>query len=69
MSHWHCACTHAYIPVPVRVANLAFLKPDFQILAFFENFWLFFGNQKKPDKIWLFLAFFSRKDLALEKHF
>jgi len=31
----------------VRVASLAFLKPDCEILAFF-------GNQKKPDKIWLF---------------
>jgi len=30
-----------------RVANLAFFKTDFQNLAFF-------GNQSKPDKIWLF---------------
>ena len=41
-----------------RVANLAFLKPDFEILAFF-NALGFFENQKKPDKTWPFLAFFS----------
>jgi len=43
----------------VRVANLAFLKPDFVILAFLEIKKIKkAGNQKKPDKIWLF---FSRK--------
>jgi len=35
-----------------RVANLLSLKPDFEILAFFEHLWVFF----------------SRKSLALEKH-
>jgi len=30
-----------------------FLKLDFEILAFFEHISLFFGNQKRPDKIWL----------------
>ena len=37
----------------VRVANLAFLKPDFEILAFFEHLWVFL-DIKKPDKIWRF---------------
>jgi len=36
---------------------LAFLKPDFEILAFL-------ANQRKPDKI----TFFSWKGLALPKH-
>jgi len=37
---------------------LAFLKPDFEILAFFEHLWLFLEiKKKKPDKIWLFLTF------------
>jgi len=36
----------------IRVANVAFLKPDLKILAFLNTFG-FFGNQKKPDKIWL----------------
>jgi len=35
-----------------RVANLAFLKPDFEILAFFEHLWLFL--EIKKSKIWLF---------------
>jgi len=38
-----------------RVANLVFLKPGFEIPAFF-------------NEIWLFMAFFCRKSLALEKH-
>jgi len=57
---------------------LAFLKPNFEILAFFNTFG-FFGN-KKARKIWLFQAYFqpeksgffrlisSRIDLALAKH-
>jgi len=50
-----------------RVANLAFLKPDFEILAFFERLWLFLGNKKKPDKIWIFLAFFQSERLGSGK--
>jgi len=42
----------------IRIANLAFLKPDFEILAFFNSLGVF-DFQKQPDKIWLFLAFFS----------
>jgi len=39
------------------------------------KFWLFWThlalseNQKKPDNSWLFLRFFSRKDLSLAKHY
>jgi len=40
-----------------RVANLGFLKLDFEIVAFFEHL-AFFGN-KKVRKIWLFLAYFQ----------
>jgi len=41
-----------------RVANLAFLKPDFEILAFFEHL-CFFGN-KKAIKIWLILVLLGK---------
>jgi len=50
---------HGGTDIGCRVANLAFLKPDFENLAFFKRVWLFFKNQKKPDKIWPFLAFFE----------
>ena len=60
------ACEHLYVflrrkLIPswnslwLRVANLAFLKPDFEILAF----------SNALDKIWLF---FSRKGLTLTEH-
>jgi len=42
-----------------RFANLAFFKPDYEVLALF-------GNHKKLDKIWLF---FSQKGLAVEKDY
>ena len=55
--------------VVCRVANLAFLKPNFEIQAFFDalgSFW----KSKIPVKIWLFFfIFFSLKGLALAKHF
>jgi len=35
--------------IPSMVANLAFLKPDFEILAFLTSL-AFFGIQKKPDR-------------------
>ena len=53
-----------------RVANLAFLKPDFEILAFFEHLWLFL-EIKKPEKSGFsgfFWLIFSRIGLALAKH-
>jgi len=52
--------------ITTRVANLFFSKLDFEILAFCNT--LAFLEIKKPDKIWLFLAFFSQKGLALAKH-
>jgi len=42
------------LPVPFRVANLAFFKPDFEILAFFERLRLFLGNQKSQTKSFFF---------------
>jgi len=39
-----------------------FLKPDFEILAFFEHFWLFL--EIKVRKIWLFLAYFQSDRLG-----
>jgi len=57
-------------PCPVgstTVANLAFLKPDFEILAICEYFWLFFRNKKSQTKSGFFWPVFSRKGLALEK--
>ena len=39
-----------YIPVSLMVANLAFLKTDFESLAFFKRVWLFFKQQKRPEK-------------------
>ena len=36
-----------------RVDNLPFLKPDFEILTFFEHLWLFYSI-KKTNEIWLF---------------
>jgi len=32
------------------VADLAFLKPDFEILAFFEHLWLFLEIKKSQAK-------------------
>jgi len=46
-----------------RVANLDFLKPDFEILAFCEHFF-----KKSQTKSGFFWPFCSRKGLALEKH-
>jgi len=53
------AVAELFIRVSLSVANLAFLKPDFERLAFFKRVWLFFKNQIMPDKIWLFLSFFE----------
>jgi len=33
-----------------QVANLVFLKPDFEILAFFEHLWLFLEIKKSRTK-------------------
>jgi len=41
-----------------RVANLAFLKPDFEILAFFEHLWLFLEMKKARQNL-AFSGFFS----------
>ena len=51
-----------------RVANLAFLKPYFEILAFFEHLWLFLEIKKSQTKSDFFWLFFSRKGLDLETH-
>jgi len=50
--HLYAGSPLCVISITDRVTDLAFLKPDFEILAFF-------GNKKKPDKIWLYLAFFT----------
>jgi len=42
---------------------LAFLKLDFEILAFVEH--AFFGNEKKPGKSGLFWLIFSRQSWAV----
>jgi len=36
-----------------RVADLAFLNPDFEILAFFNTVGFCLEIKKKPDKIWI----------------
>jgi len=51
-----------------RVANLAFLKPDFEILALFDHLWLFLEVKKSQTKSGFFWLFFSRTGLDLEKH-
>jgi len=43
--------------VACMVANLEFLKPSFEIQAFFDT--LVFVNKKKPVKTWMFVLFFS----------
>jgi len=54
--------------VACRVANLAFLKPNFENQAFLRA-WLFFENQKYQSKSgFFFLIFFTLKALALAKH-
>jgi len=40
---------------------LPFLDPDFANLTFLNTPLAFFGNQKKPDTLWLFLDFFQSK--------
>jgi len=43
--------------VHCMVADLAFLKPDFEILAFLEHLWLFLEIKKSQAKsgfFWLF---------------
>jgi len=46
-----------YIPVSLMVANLAFLKTDFESLAFFKRVWLLFKKQKRPEKSGFFEMF------------
>ena len=57
--------------VACRVASLAFLKPDFEIQAFFDAL-VFFEDQKCQSKsqnlAFPFLFFFSLRGLALAKH-
>ena len=48
-----------------RVANLAFLKQNFEILAFLNTL-AFFGN-KKVINIWLFLTYFQSDRLGSGK--
>jgi len=43
------------------VANLEFLKPNFEIQAFLRHL-AFFENQKKSVKSWLFLFYFFRSE-------
>jgi len=44
-----------HLHIQYRVANLAVLKPDFEILTFFNALGLFWKQKtKKTDKIWLF---------------
>ena len=50
-----------------RIGNAAFLKPDFEILAFFEHLWLFL-EIKMSEKSGFFWLVFSRIGLALAKH-
>ena len=58
-----------------RVANMAFLKPVFEILPFLNTLgffwkgfcWKFFGNWKKTDKTYFFWLFFSAKGFILAK--
>jgi len=45
-----------------RVAILGFLKPDFEILPFFEHLWLF-GNKKSQTKS----GFFQSERLGFGK--
>ena len=40
---------------------MPFLDPDFANLTFLNTPLAFFGNQKKPDTLWLFLDFFQSK--------
>jgi len=52
----------------IRVANLAILKPDFAILAFFEHLWLFWKSRKDRQNL-AFSGFFQSGRLgALDKH-
>jgi len=54
--------------VACRVANLAFLKQNFEIQAFLTHL-ACFENQKYQSKSgFFFFIFFSLKDLALAKH-
>ena len=55
--------------VACRVANLALLKPNFEIQAFWTQLAFFENPKYQPTKIWLFLfLFFSMKGLTLTKH-
>jgi len=46
-----------------RVANLAFLKPDFEFLAFFERLWLFMEIKNSQTKS----VFFQSERLGSRK--
>jgi len=50
-----------------RVANLAFLNPDFQFLAFFERLCFFLEIKKTQTKSVFFLAFFQSEGLGSGK--
>jgi len=57
----------SFLVARIRVANLAFMKPDFEILAFLNTF-RYFGNQKIQTKSVFFLAFLSvEKAMTLAK--
>jgi len=46
---------------------LAFLKPDFESISFFEHLWLFL-EMKMSEKSGFFWLIFSRIGLSLTKH-
>ena len=50
-----------------RVANLAFLKPDFEILALFDHLWLFLEVKKSQTKSGFFWLFFQSDRLGSGK--
>jgi len=66
---WNFSCVpyaHSHF-LYSRVANLAFLKPYFKILAFIEHLSLFW-KWKSQINLFFFWLMFSRIGLALAKH-
>jgi len=46
----------------LQCCQVGFFGPNLSFLAFFQLLRLFFIFEKKPKKIWLFLAFFGQLD-------